>query len=100
MNRFEADALLDLYGDLLTGRQKEILDYSIREDYSLAETAEILGISRSAVSKSLHAGLESLEHFEQAVQAGRLLQNLRVFASSLEPEQRQALLKLLENWKM
>jgi len=41
--------LYDFYGDLLTDRQKEFYDLYYNEDLSLAEIAEIYGISRQGV---------------------------------------------------
>ena len=41
--------LFDFYGELLTDRQKEFFDLYYNEDLSLAEIAEIAGISRQGV---------------------------------------------------
>ena len=41
--------LLDFYGDMLTGTQREVLDAYYNEDLSLAEIAALTGISRQGV---------------------------------------------------
>jgi predicted DNA-binding protein YlxM (UPF0122 family) len=41
--------LYDFYGDLLTDRQKEFFDLYYNEDFSLAEIAENVGITRQGV---------------------------------------------------
>jgi len=41
--------LLDVYGDLLTARQREILELYYGEDLSLGEIAEAAGITRQGV---------------------------------------------------
>ena len=41
--------LLDFYGELLSGRKKDVLEMYYNEDLSLAEIAEEIGISRQGV---------------------------------------------------
>ena len=57
--------LLDAYGALLTERKRELLDYYYNEDYSLAEIAELTGISRQGVRDSIKKGEEELYGFEE-----------------------------------
>ena len=45
--------LMDLYGQVLSERKRELLDYYYNEDYSLAEIAEITGISRQGIRESV-----------------------------------------------
>ncbi|MFV0255205.1 MAG: YlxM family DNA-binding protein [Erysipelotrichaceae bacterium] len=64
-NFFEANELLDFYENLLTASQKKIMNYYFREDFSLTEIAELLNISRSAVSDSLRKSQRSLNNYEE-----------------------------------
>lgn len=41
--------LLDFYGDILSERKREIIDYYYNDDLSLAEIADETGISRQGV---------------------------------------------------
>ena len=53
--------LLDIYGELLTERQRSILFQSVNEDCSLAEIAEREGVSRQAVRDAI-INLEEYEN--------------------------------------
>ena len=59
--------LFSYYGDLLTEKQKEVFIAYYEEDYSLAEIAESLGISRNAVHDALKTCIKNLEHFEEVL---------------------------------
>lgn len=56
--------LFDLYGALLTGRQRECLEMHYLDDLSLAEIAEELGVSRQAVHDMLKRAEAILEEYE------------------------------------
>ncbi len=57
--------LLDIYMQLLTVRQQDILQSYFGEDLSLAEIAEQKGISRQAVLDSIKRGKNILEDAEK-----------------------------------
>lgn len=67
VNTFDANELLDVYGNLLTDRQHEILSLYYEEDFSYAEIGEELNISRAAVMDSVHRALKLLEKYEACV---------------------------------
>ena len=56
--------LLDFYGELLTERQRACCDLHWNEDYSLAEIAELHGLTRQAVWDNLRRAEEKLSHIE------------------------------------
>jgi uncharacterized protein len=56
--------LLDVYGALLTERQREACRLHLDEDWSFAELAEELGTSRSAAHDLVRRALVQLEHYE------------------------------------
>jgi uncharacterized protein len=58
-------ALFERYGALLTKHQQEILDLSLRSDWSLAEIADHQGTSRAAVHDIVKRSTEALEEFER-----------------------------------
>ena len=57
--------LIDLYGNLLTSNQLNILELYYMEDLSLKEISEELNVSRNAVHDSLKRSLLILEEYEE-----------------------------------
>ena len=57
--------LYDLYGGLLTEKQRNIFDLSYQNDYSIGEIAEELEISRQAVYDTLKRSEHILEEYEK-----------------------------------
>lgn len=68
MNRLESNVLFDIYGDLLTKRQKEICSLYFEEDFSYTEISETLEISRAAVQDSLKKSMQQLHKYEDIIQ--------------------------------
>lgn len=56
--------LFDFYGQLLTARQRQLVDLYYQQDLSLGEIAEAAGISRQAVHEQVKRAEEILEAFE------------------------------------
>lgn len=66
--------LLDFYGDILTGRQNEMLDMYYNEDFSLSEIAERFSISRQGVRSVLKKAESVLFEMEEKLKlASRFL---------------------------
>ena len=63
-NMGEISMLYDFYGDLLTERQRTVLEYYYGDDYTLSEIAEHTGISRQAVHDTVHKAEKSLRSYE------------------------------------
>lgn len=59
------NALIDLYAQLLTPKQRDILALYYEEDFSLAEIAECLAITRAAVNDHLKRSEKLLEDYEK-----------------------------------
>lgn len=56
--------LLDVYGQLLTDKQRDAIDMYYNEDLSLAEIADEMGISRQGVLANIKQGEGHLEKYE------------------------------------
>lgn len=69
MDDFEyINELLPFYIELLTDKQQQILKLYYYENYSLAEIAEDLQITRNAVYDSLKKSINSIKRYEEKLQ--------------------------------
>lgn len=59
--------LIDIYDELLTDKQREVLHDYYYNDYSLSEIAESLGITKQAVKDSIDKARKSLVRFENVL---------------------------------
>lgn len=57
--------LFDLYGPLLTEKQRQCLDLYLLQDFSLAEVGEAVGISRQAAHDMVHRAERSMQAYEE-----------------------------------
>jgi len=57
--------LLDFYGEILTEHKRNILDMYYNEDFSLAEIAEQIGISRQGVRDAIVKASNELRFYEE-----------------------------------
>ena len=59
--------LYDLYGDLLTDKQKEYFEEYYFNNLSYSEMAENFDVSRNAIFKQLHITTDKLEEYEKVL---------------------------------
>ncbi len=57
--------LLDFYGDILSERKRDVLDYYFNDDLSLSEIAEEIDISRQGVRDLIKKAAEELCFYEE-----------------------------------
>ena len=57
--------LIDIYGNVLSERQRDVVDLYYNEDLSLAEIAEHTGLSRQGVRYAIKHAEESLINYEE-----------------------------------
>lgn len=57
--------LLDFYGDVLTERRRDALDFYYNDDMSLSEIAEEMGISRQGVRDLIKKAEDELLFYEE-----------------------------------
>lgn len=59
--------LIDIYGNALSERQKDVVDLYYNEDLSLAEISENCGITRQGVRDAIRHGVETLRSLEASL---------------------------------
>ncbi len=64
----EVTLLLDFYGNMLTERQREIMNLYYEDNLSLSEVAQELGISKQGVSDSIKRSEKILYDMEEKLQ--------------------------------
>jgi predicted DNA-binding protein YlxM (UPF0122 family) len=63
--------LYDFYGCLLTEKQQGYFLHYFHDDYSLAEIADLLQVSRNAVYDQIRIAIEHLETYEEKLELFR-----------------------------
>lgn len=76
--------LLDFYGDVLTEKQRDVMEQYYNDDLSLAEIADNFGITRQGVRDSIKRGESIVLELEQKVGFARRYQAVRQGVSQLE----------------
>lgn len=72
---FHLADMFDMYGMLLTEKQRRCLELHLFEDFSLAEVGEAVGVSRQAAYDMVHRSEQALEGYEEKL---GLLRRLKV----------------------
>ena len=97
--------LLDFYGELLTEHKRSVLDLYYNEDYSLAEIAEEIGISRQGVRGLIKKAEGELFFYEEKLGLAKKLLSVESAVNSLSqlakeqalsPEIQQEILRLAQ----
>ncbi len=75
--------LLDFYGELLPERKRSVLDMYYNEDYSLAEIADEIGISRQGVRNIIKKTEQELFFYEEKLGLAKKLLQVEEYSASL-----------------
>lgn len=78
--------LYDLYGELLTDKQKEYFENYYFNNFSLSEMAENYDVSRNAIHKQLKIVIEKLEDYESKMQLYKKMKKLDEFLVNINDE--------------
>ncbi len=78
--------LIDIYGDLLTESQFQIVTMHFKYDLSLSEIADEKNISRAAVNDSLKKSITILNNYEDTLHLLEKKHRLKLFLNELIDE--------------
>ena len=73
----EISILLDYYGQMLTEKQREVAQLYYNEDLSLAEIAEVKGITRQGVRDAIKRAEQQLLEMEERLGLARRFQDMQ-----------------------
>ena len=76
-DRIRFGSLYEIYGALLTEKQRQCLELYFCEDLSLAEIAEEMQVSRQAIHDLLKRVEQTLEHYEEMLGFLRRMERTR-----------------------
>lgn len=75
--------LVDIYGNALSERQRDVIDLYYNEDLSLAEISEHCGITRQGVRDAIRHGVEALNSLEAALCFCKRSERIAALASEI-----------------
>lgn len=76
--------LLDFYKNILSQKQREMLDMYYNDDLSLAEISEIVGITRQGVRDSIKRGETELVELETRLELFRKFKKIKSKAEEIK----------------
>ena len=75
--------LLDVYGGLLSEKNRDLADLYYNEDLSLAEISENCGITRQGVRDSVKRSVAELRNYEKALGIAEKSQKIGEYAAAI-----------------
>lgn len=82
----EISFLLDFYGDMLTDKQRDVVELYYNEDLSLAEIAAHSGITRQGVRDSIKRAESQLLEYEERLHLAARFRRIENVLSSIVEE--------------
>ena len=93
----ELGELLDVYGDLLSEKQKNVTQNYIFNDMSLSEIAQLENVSRVAILDAIKTAKQKLYDYEKKLKLLQIKKTLRNIVNLSEKEIKSEITKLLED---
>lgn len=89
--------LLDIYENMLTNKQKEVMNMYYGYDLSLSEIATELNVSRTAVFDLIKRTTNLLETYESNIKVLQLKEKLEKEIEKIDDKNKQKLLDILQD---
>lgn len=74
---YEMAVLIDFYGEMLTAKQRDFLEYYYNDDLSLSEIAENEGITRQGVRDAIKRAETQLQDMENRLGMAKRFEEMR-----------------------
>ena len=87
--KLEISLLLDFYGEMLTEKQRDVVELYYNEDLSLAEIASHSGITRQGVRDSIKRAESQLLEMEERLGLARRFREMREGLDSIRDAARE-----------
>ena len=99
--KVEISALFEVYGNSLTDKQKQVVDFCVLQDLSLGEVSDLLNISRQAVKYTLDNAILSMLKLEERLKILDKFQDIKykltkLLESTKDVKFKQDINKILE----
>lgn len=95
-DKIQMNRLFDLYGELLTDKQKEYFVRYYQDDYSLSEVADLTQVSRNAVFDQLQKTAVHLERYEAVLKLDERRSARQAIYESLRQTKDKTILALVD----
>ena len=97
MKNLHISELLDVYGNFLSEKQKNITEHYYYEDLSLSEIAENEGITRQAVNDLIKRTESQLKAFEEKCGYCEKFARLKELAADKSGDEWKEIVNIIEN---
>lgn len=94
-SRFYLINLYDIYGDLLTEKQKEYFEDYYFNNLTLSEMSENYEVSRNAIHKQLKEVEEKLNKYEETLKIDQKNKRIKEICNDLNDDMKEKILDIL-----
>lgn len=94
-HRIYLTSLYDIYGELLTKKQREYFEDYYFNNLTLAEISENYSVTRTAIHNQLKEAEEKLEHYESVLKVKEKNKLIKKYIENIDEETREKINEIL-----